>query len=184
MREAGNFRRRARSNRPVKSPSFLGRGVPGLGLLRQVRQRAEGLPLLFFGVVLGVALLFRGGIGWARSLTAATEPPTEPVKAEVSAAKARLRAEAGGVATVAAVTRARARALLVTRSPAVPAAPSMPAPVAPVATVASADPPSPSFLRAQREFGHRHVEGAVDSPRPLPHLERPVSGRRGRAPRR
>jgi hypothetical protein len=61
----GNFRRARCSNDPVH-PLRLG-ALPGI---RRVRARASAIlaevPILFFAVVIGVALTFRVAVGWAR----------------------------------------------------------------------------------------------------------------------
>lgn len=166
MQKGGNFRRRRRSKRPVQV--FL-------RAFRRLRPRLEaafdGGRVLFFAVVLGVALLFRLGIGWARGTTEAA--PTDDATASTARAetkpaahRGRLRAEAGGVATIAAVASARARALVALaardREPVAitptPKTPTLDAPAAPPGL-----PPSPSFLRARSAYEHRHDDGSLDA---------------------
>lgn len=170
--KAGNFRRRPRSNPPV-TPSHVRHVLArALGRVRpRVAAALENGTMVFFGVVLVVALLFRVGIGLARAGGPAAEAEsastTRPADPRTPPKGARKRADASGVATVTAVTRGRARAL---------AAPA-PSAAAPSATAAGLERPSPSFLRARSDFEHRHVDPLGDA-RP-PKLARP----RQRAPR-
>lgn len=173
MPAPGNFRRRRRSNRAVK-PSWT----------THARQRVEAWPLRFFAVVLGVALAFRVGIGWARALTHGPDPGADGAEtASPATPRPRvagpLRAESGGTATALAVLGGRARALGSVRVPAAPrdhAGDTPPERLAAMPRGEAARPPSPSFLRARREFEHRHADDDPSPTRPAPKVV-PVSAR-------
>jgi hypothetical protein len=147
-------------------------------VLTRARGLVEGWPLRFLAVVFGLALAFRVGVGWARSVlrpgsdTAAGERAREAPSAGRPAAAPQTRAEANGVATVAAILTGRARALgsaggsTARRTDEAKPAPTEANRVAtresaePAASAEPADSPSPSFQRARREFEHRHHDTA------------------------
>lgn len=155
MPRPGNFRRRRRSTRPVmRLPRWVTRA----------RGVAEGWPLRFLVVVIGLALVFRVGIGWTRSVLrpgsdgeATSASSTAPARRTRSAGP--LLAEATGVATVAAILTGRARALTgAGESAARRTADPQPIPTDShrAVTRETSEPPSPSFQRARRDFEHRH----------------------------
>ncbi len=173
---AGNFRARRRSKALVK-PSVWGilarRAVRRIG--RGIAAALEGGLVLFFVVVIGVALLFRVGIGWARASSPEADASSAETKDEPKPARReRARATAGGVATIAAVTGARARALTLTRDMAKPVLAFRPEPTLEPAK----ERPTPSFLRAREQFEHRHADTSLEA-RPQ-NLARPRGTAKGK----